>query len=255
MLSTRTEVYFYSTRIFQCDKSYINLNDDYTSSECYEEIENEEEFCENSSDGSEAAPLAESAQDVENDEQLEELSAEELERRTGLAEEYKQAGNEFYTNKNYENAIQKYTEALEVAPKMSTIRSVILSNRAACHVVLADWDSVIKDTTAAIKIDPNHLKSLARRALAYEEQSKFQEAIDDINKLIQLDADCKPKYAYKLQVLEKKLQEKRQKEQEEMIGQMKDMGNKFLGLFGLSLDNFKAEKNPENGSYKISFQK
>ena len=31
-------------------------------------------------------------------------------------------------------------------------------------------------------------------------------------------------------------------------------GNGILGKFGMSLDNFKADKDPSTGSYNISFQ-
>lgn len=41
---------------------------------------------------------------------------------------------------------------------------------------------------------------------------------------------------------------------EEMMGKLKDMGNSFLGYFGMSLDNFKATKDPTSGSYSISFE-
>jgi hypothetical protein len=34
---------------------------------------------------------------------------------------------------------------------------------------------------------------------------------------------------------------------------MKDLGNSLLGNFGLSLDNFKAEKDETTGSYSIQF--
>lgn len=37
------------------------------------------------------------------------------------------------------------------------------------------------------------------------------------------------------------------------LGKLKDMGNSILGRFGMSLDNFKAEKDPITGSYNISF--
>ena len=35
---------------------------------------------------------------------------------------------------------------------------------------------------------------------------------------------------------------------------LKELGNTVLGKFGMSLDNFKAEKDPETGSYSINFK-
>lgn len=37
-------------------------------------------------------------------------------------------------------------------------------------------------------------------------------------------------------------------------GKLKELGNTVLGKFGMSLDNFKADKDPATGSYSISFQ-
>jgi hypothetical protein len=36
---------------------------------------------------------------------------------------------------------------------------------------------------------------------------------------------------------------------------LKDLGNSVLGRFGMSVDNFKAVKDPNTGSYSLSFQK
>lgn len=38
-------------------------------------------------------------------------------------------------------------------------------------------------------------------------------------------------------------------------GKLKEVGNNILGRFGMSVDNFKAVKDPNTGSYSISFQK
>ena len=39
-----------------------------------------------------------------------------------------------------------------------------------------------------------------------------------------------------------------------LAGKLKDLGNTVLGKFGMSLDNFKAEKDPNTGSYSIQFK-
>lgn len=48
--------------------------------------------------------------------------------------------------------------------------------------------------------------------------------------------------------------ERHEKLKSEMLGKLKDLGNSLLGKFGLSLDNFKTEKDPSTGSYSIKFQ-
>ncbi len=47
---------------------------------------------------------------------------------------------------------------------------------------------------------------------------------------------------------------KEEKLKEEMMGKLKDMGNSLLGHFGLSVDNFKFDKDPKTGGYNINFQ-
>ena len=48
--------------------------------------------------------------------------------------------------------------------------------------------------------------------------------------------------------------ERQEKMKEEMMGKLKDLGNSVLGHFGMSLDNFKMEKDPSTGSYSIKMQ-
>jgi|TARA_B110000305_G_C19144210_1_gene494986 hypothetical protein len=39
---------------------------------------------------------------------------------------------------------------------------------------------------------------------------------------------------------------------EEVMGGMKNLGNKFLSNFGMSMDNFKMAQNPD-GTYNINY--
>jgi hypothetical protein len=45
-----------------------------------------------------------------------------------------------------------------------------------------------------------------------------------------------------------------EKEKEEMINNLKGFGNWALGKIGLSIDNFKIDKNEATGAYNVSFQ-
>lgn len=44
-----------------------------------------------------------------------------------------------------------------------------------------------------------------------------------------------------------------EKEKNEMIDKLKDIGDKFLGNFGLSTKNFKMTQDPNSGGYSVQF--
>lgn len=82
----------------------------------------------------------------------------------------------------------------------------------------------------------------------------LQRALEDCDKWLALEpgaADAVRKRAE----LETRIKERQEKLKEEVVGKLKDLGNNILGRFGLSLDNFKAEKDPNTGSYSINFKK
>jgi len=112
----------------------------------------------------------------------------------------------------------------------------------------------IDDTSASISLHPRNPKCLSRRAKAHEAIDQLQEAVDDLKQLLEIDpsdVDARRNLAR----VEVKLHEKNEKMKAEMMGKLKDFGNTILGKFGLSLDNFKATKDPTTGSYNISFGK
>lgn len=50
------------------------------------------------------------------------------------------------------------------------------------------------------------------------------------------------------------VKERQEKMKEEVLGKLKDLGNSVLGRFGMSLDNFKMDQDPESGGYSIRFE-
>lgn len=52
---------------------------------------------------------------------------------------------------------------------------------------------------------------------------------------------------------DQKAAEAAERARDEVVGKLKELGNSLLGRFGLSLDSFAAEKDPETGAYSIKF--
>lgn len=100
------------------------------------------------------------------------------------AEELKTQGNAKMTEKNYEEAIRLYGEAIAVAPN----NAIYFANRAAAHSQLSNHEQAVADSKAAIAIDPKYIKAYSRLGLAYFALGKYQEAIDEgYQKALQLD--------------------------------------------------------------------
>ena len=184
--------------------------------------------------------------------EVERLEPEEEARLLAAARAEKEKGNEFFKAGDLAAALECYTEAIELCPSYVEERAVFFANRAVVHRKFGSAADVEADCTAALALQPNHVKALLRRAQAREELEKMQEALDDMKKVVEIDPSVAEarRAVPRLQVAaEKKAEELK----EQMMGQLKELGNSLLGKFGMSLDNFKAEKDPSTGSYNISF--
>ncbi|KAL0013449.1 hypothetical protein SO802_000518 [Lithocarpus litseifolius] len=173
------------------------------------------------------------------------------------ANDAKLEGNKLFGDGQFEEALSQYELALQVAPDMpssSELRSICHANRAICYTKLGKYDETIKECTKSLGLNPTYMKSLVRRGEAHEKLEHFEEAIADMKKILELDPS-NDQARKTIRRLEPLAAEKREKMKEEMISKLKDMGNSLLGRFGMSVDNFKAVKDPNTGSYSVSFQR
>jgi len=101
----------------------------------------------------------------------------------------KEEGNVMFRESKYENAIAKYTRAIELAPTEEE-KAVYYSNRATCHAQLQNHQAVVDDCTSSINIKPS-VKALIRRGLAYESLEKYQAGLNDMRKVLELDPSAR----------------------------------------------------------------
>jgi len=197
--------------------------------------------------------------------------------------EWKKTGNNFFRERSYQEAIAAYSRGLDIKTekeeteisqdggaereetstldeeepsaediKIKLMRSQLFSNRAACFLGLKDWLMAKKDSTEALKLEPNYVKALTRRGTANEELKKYEEALKDFKRVMELEPR---NYAVlkKIPGLEKKHKEQFEKQKEEMITNLKGMGNWVLNKFGMSVDDFEAKQGPD-GSWSVGMK-
>ncbi|KAM7435799.1 Tetratricopeptide repeat protein 4 [Porites harrisoni] len=94
-----------------------------------------------------------------------------------IAEVYKTEGNDEYNKKNFNNAINYYTEGIKVNCKDQDLNAKLYSNRAAAHFNLGNYPETVNDAKVAIELQPHFLKAFVRGASACIQLKKFDEVI------------------------------------------------------------------------------
>jgi small glutamine-rich tetratricopeptide repeat-containing protein alpha len=105
------------------------------------------------------------------------------EEQTQQAEKYKTEGNDKMQAKKYEEAIQCYTKAIELAPN----NPIYYGNRAAAYSHMGRHLQAIEDCKKAIALDPKYVKAYSRLGLAYFSMGKYREAVESYRKALELD--------------------------------------------------------------------
>jgi tetratricopeptide (TPR) repeat protein len=103
------------------------------------------------------------------------------------ANEWFEKGYASHTSGNYNDAINAYSKAIELNPKLA----MAYNNRGNAYYMLGNHRQAIHDLDKAIELDPKLALAYHNRGLAYNGLGNYNQAIHDLDKAIELD----PKFA------------------------------------------------------------
>ena len=86
-------------------------------------------------------------------------------------------------NREYQEAIEHYTEAIQLDPN----NALAYNNRGNAYLSLGQYQRAIQDYDKAIQIDPNYAHAYNMRGGVYYRLGENQRAIQDYDKAIQID--------------------------------------------------------------------
>lgn len=95
----------------------------------------------------------------------------------------KEEGNQCVKDKNYKDALSKYSACLKINSK----DCAIYTNRALCYLKLCQFEEAKQDCDQALQIDHGNVKACYRRALAQKGLKNYQNSLNDLHKVLQLD--------------------------------------------------------------------
>ncbi|XP_036193780.1 sperm-associated antigen 1 [Myotis myotis] len=96
----------------------------------------------------------------------------------------KEEGNQYVKDKNYKDALSKYSECLQINNK----ECAIYTNRALCYLKLCQFEEAKQDCDQALRIDDGNVKACYRRALAHKGLKDYQNSLNDLNTVLRLDS-------------------------------------------------------------------
>lgn len=82
----------------------------------------------------------------------------------GRLDQAKEAANKLFNSGATQEAIEAYTEALQLDEKNKSYNSILFSNRAACYMRLHDYTRALEDANRAVNCNPEYTKAYMRRA-------------------------------------------------------------------------------------------
>jgi len=105
-----------------------------------------------------------------------------------MAEAKKVAGNQAFKGRNYEKAIELYTEAIALEPEGETA-ALCLSNRSAAYQGLKKWAEAVADAKKCLKLKPAFAKGYFRLGIAQKKMGALEDALKTIEAGLKLQPE------------------------------------------------------------------
>ncbi|KAI0380936.1 hypothetical protein F5Y04DRAFT_256313 [Hypomontagnella monticulosa] len=104
-------------------------------------------------------------------------------------ERMKEEGNTDYKAGKWQAAFDKYSAALEVDPTNRGTNSKLYNNRAMCRIKLKQYEEAIDDCDRAVSLDASYLKARKTKANALGLAEKWEDAVREWKSIQELDPE------------------------------------------------------------------
>jgi len=102
-------------------------------------------------------------------------------------EDAKEKGNAAFKAGNNQEAVNQYTNGIDLDPHNKTLSSTLFANRAAAYMKLKKFTEALADCNKAIALNENYAKAYLRRGEVRMELDDYEDATRDFNRADQLD--------------------------------------------------------------------
>ena len=144
----------------------------------------------------------------------------------------KEEGNDFFRNRNYDFALQQYTQAIQLCPRDEPLEeegegkevsendnhlATFLGNRAAAYFMLECWEECETDCNLSLHYKSGHVKVLMRRCMCLEKVERYEAALADAH-AVQLKDPTFPRIGETVSRLQRAHERKMNELKDEALG-------------------------------------
>ncbi|KAK8198679.1 Hsp90 cochaperone [Zalaria obscura] len=100
-----------------------------------------------------------------------------------MADALKAEGNKLFAAKDFQGAVEKFTEAINLDPT----NHVLYSNRSGAYASLKDFEHALEDANKTTEIKPDWAKGWGRKGAALHGEGNLVDAVDAFEKALELE--------------------------------------------------------------------